>query len=86
MEECFTVQEAAQILKCSPYMVRKLIADDKLRAFDMGHDGYHSWRITRSAIEEFQARKDNGNLKPMPVEERPKLVVRRHMKRLGEVG
>lgn len=47
-----TIDEAAEILRCSPRSVHRLVTSGALRAFRIGRRG---WRITDAAIEEYMA-------------------------------
>lgn len=45
----YTVYEVAEMLHRSPLTIKKYCSDNKIRAFKVGT----SWRITRSALQDF---------------------------------
>ena len=56
----FRVDEVAKELGCSEKTVRRLIKDDAIDAFKLGH----TWRIKSEAVDRFTAKK-NGQYKPI---------------------
>ncbi|NSW76059.1 MAG: helix-turn-helix domain-containing protein [Candidatus Atribacteria bacterium] len=49
MEEFYTVEEVAQKLKVTEYVIRKWIREKKLKAVKIGR----LWRVPESALREF---------------------------------
>jgi excisionase family DNA binding protein len=50
VEESYTVEEAARLLKVSKQTIRRMIADGRIQVFRVGHQ----IRIRKSVIEQLQ--------------------------------
>jgi excisionase family DNA binding protein len=50
----YTTAQAAELLNCSEWTVRRLIASRRLRAYDIGSGRTRQYRIQPEAIDEFR--------------------------------
>lgn len=73
MPSIYTITEVAQLLKCSPQTVQRMIKGKSIKAFKV----LGTWRITEKAIEEFIKKGEVNETRIRNPASRRRLMVRR---------